>query len=71
MKIHIEKGSMECSSCHEVAADGQFAGNPARRVAAPATPSLWARRKPRRFWVTSYVAPEREVDWKVYSAGSP
>lgn len=27
-KIHIEKGSMECSSCHEVAADGQFAGIP-------------------------------------------
>lgn len=66
-KIHIEKGSLECSGCHEVAADGQFAGIPRTASCAACHAEPLGKTEAEKILVKSYVAPEREVEWKVYS----
>jgi menaquinone reductase, multiheme cytochrome c subunit len=66
-RVHGEKGSLECSGCHEVAADGQFAGIPRTESCAVCHGETLGKSEAERTLVTRYVGPGREIEWKVYS----
>lgn len=66
-KIHIEKASMECTGCHEVAADGQFTGIPRVDNCAACHAEPLGDTPAEKLLVTRYVATERGIGWKVYS----
>jgi hypothetical protein len=66
-KVHVEKGSMECSGCHEFTEDSQFAGVPRLSNCATCHSEAIGTTEAEKRLVKEYVAAKREIDWKVYS----
>ena len=66
-KIHKEKASLECSSCHELAADGQFAGIPKLEGCAMCHAEPVGKTPAEKRLVEEYVKRKREIPWKVYA----
>lgn len=66
-KIHKEKAGTECAGCHDLAADGQFAGIPKVENCAMCHAEPVGATQAEKTLVENYVKPGREIVWKVYS----
>lgn len=66
-RVHSEKGSLVCSGCHEVDANGQFAGIPRTESCAACHGEALGKSEAERILVKRYVGAGREIEWKVYS----
>ena len=69
-KVHSDKAGMKCEDCHELAADGRFAGIPGLEKCAGCHAAAMGTTAAEKHFMDSYVTPQREVEWAVY-AGQP
>jgi hypothetical protein len=66
-QVHKQKGEMECSSCHDLTPDGQFTGIPKMEGCAGCHAEPLGTTDVEKKFVSAFVTPNREVEWKVYS----
>lgn len=66
-KVHKEKAGTECSGCHELQEDGQFAGIPKLDNCAMCHGEPQGTTEAEKQLVENYVKPLLEIPWKVYS----
>ena len=66
-KIHADKAGLECSGCHEVRANGSFAGIPGISNCAGCHAEPQGKTEAEKRLVADYVTPNREIPWLVYS----
>jgi len=62
-----EENGMTCDMCHEIAANGTFGGIPAIAKCAECHSSTIGPSETEKVLVEQYVAPGKEIPWKVYS----
>lgn len=65
-KMHKDKAGTECSGCHELLPDGQFAGIPKLESCAMCHAEPQGSTQTEKQLVENYVKPQREIPWKVY-----
>ena len=66
-KVHAEKGGMKCEDCHEIRADGTFAGIPRLDKCAGCHAAAMGTTASEKQFIDGYVTPQREVQWAVYA----
>jgi hypothetical protein len=67
-KTHAAKsGSAECTSCHVLREDGEFAGLPSTDTCAGCHAEPMGTTKAEAALVADYVKPRRETPWLVYA----
>lgn len=65
-KVHAEKAGSECSSCHEIRADGSFSGIPGIANCAGCHPEPQGTSLAEKTLVEKYVKPNVEIPWHGY-----
>lgn len=65
--VHAEKAGMKCEDCHEIRADGSFAGIPRLEKCAGCHAAAMGTTDSEKQFVDHYVTPQREVQWAVYA----
>jgi hypothetical protein len=66
-KVHAEKAGVKCEDCHELRADGSFAGIPRLDKCAGCHAAAMGTTPAEKQFVDGYVTPQREVPWAVYA----
>jgi len=66
-KVHTGTGGMKCEDCHELRADGSFAGIPALEKCAGCHSAAMGSTAAEKRFIDGYVTPRREVSWAVYA----
>jgi len=66
-KVHVEQGGMKCEDCHELRADGSFAGIPRLEKCAGCHGAAMGTTASEKRFIDRYVTPQREVPWAVYA----
>ena len=66
-KAHTEAGGMKCEDCHELRADGSFAGIPRLEKCAGCHTAAMGTTAAEKNFIDGYVTPRREVAWAVYA----
>src|SRR5581483_10556770 len=66
-QAHAEKAGMKCEDCHEVRADGSFAGIPRLEKCSGCHAAAMGTTLAEKLFIESYVTPQREVPWAAYA----
>ena len=66
-EAHTEAGGMKCEDCHELRADGSFAGIPRLEKCAGCHTAAMGTTAAEKNFIDGYVTPRREVAWAVYA----
>ena len=66
-KVHTGTAGMKCEDCHEIRADGSFAGIPRLEKCAGCHAAAMGTTKAEKQFIEGYVTPQREVPWAVYA----
>lgn len=66
-KVHTGTGGMKCEDCHELRADGSFAGIPRLEKCAGCHAAAMGTTAAEKNFIDQYVTPRREVSWAVYA----
>jgi hypothetical protein len=61
------KAGMNCADCHELRADGSYAGIPALDKCSGCHSAPMTRKASEKTLIDAYVTPNREIPWRVYS----
>lgn len=66
-KVHTGTAGLKCEDCHEIRADGTFAGIPSLEKCAGCHTAAMGTTVAEKQFIDRYVTPQREVQWAVYS----
>jgi hypothetical protein len=66
-RVHKEKASMDCATCHAIRDDATFAGIPKIESCGTCHSAALGTTQAEKQLVDEYVTPNREIPWKVYS----
>jgi hypothetical protein len=66
-QVHTGAGGMKCEDCHELRADGSFAGVPRLEKCAGCHTAAMGSTAAERNFIDNYVTPRREVRWLIAS----